>query len=71
VEAVEIIKEVSRLPIKEKITVMEKILDSLRGDISKDNDLEIGAQTLLSEYKNNQELTVFTSIDADDFYETK
>lgn len=66
----ELIREIQRLPIAKRIYVIEKTVHSIRTQEDK-NIMKKAADTLLSDYKTDKELTVFTSLDFEDFYETK
>lgn len=66
----EILKEIGHLPLNEKLSLLEK---AIREIIKQNNkqQLSVAAESMENEYKTNKDLTVFTSIDMDDFYETK
>ncbi|MFO7935511.1 MAG: hypothetical protein R6U78_15720 [Bacteroidales bacterium] len=66
----DIIKEIRKLPIRERIYVIEKAIHSIREEEDK-LELNQAAEALSEEYKTNTELTAFTSIDFEDFYETR
>jgi len=66
----EIIKEIQRLPIQKRIYVIEKTIRSIRRQENK-YQIKKAADTLYADYLNNTELTVFTDIDFEDFYEAK
>ena len=66
----EIIKEIQKLPVQKRIYVIEKTIHSIR---KKDdtNQLKKAADKLLIDYQSDKELTAFTGIDFEDFYEAK
>ncbi len=66
----EIIREIKKLPLEDKISVIEKTLKSLRTDSIR-HPLERASEILYHDYKTDKELTAFTSIDFDKFYEAK
>ncbi len=66
----EIIKEINRLPLRKRIYVIEKAIHSIREQEEKEQ-MSKAVDSLYSDYKNDKELTVFTNIDFEDFYETK
>jgi len=66
----EIIKEIQRLPIQKRIYVIEKTIHSLRKH-ENTNQMKKAADTLYADYKSDKELTVFTNLDFEDFYEAK
>ena len=66
----DIIKEIERLPLSKRIYVIERAIQSIR----KNEDLqqmEEAANALLSDYRSDYELTAFTTVDMDEFYEAK
>ncbi len=66
----EIIREIKRLPVSKRIYVVEKTMRSIR--TQEDEDImKKAADALYSDYKTNTELTVFTNLDFEGFYETK
>lgn len=66
----ELIKEIERLPLQKRIYVIEKALQSIRHQ-EDSAQMELAVNELYSEYKTNPELTAFTNIDFEDFYESK
>ena len=62
----ELIKEIQRLPINERILIVERTLKSIRMNQSKKR-MEKAANVLHEDYRSDDELTVFTDIDFDDF----
>jgi len=65
-----ILEEILKLPIAKQLYVVEKTMNSIRAEEEK-NEMERAAEILLSEYEENEELTIFTQIDFDDFYEAR
>ena len=63
----EIIKEIEKLPVEKRILVIEKSIHSLRLEENK-NQMKKAANTLLTEYKIDKELTSFTDLDFENFY---
>ncbi len=66
----EIIKEIEQLPIRKRIYVIEKTLYSIRKQEDK-YQLEKAADAVLTDYVSDLELTAFSNLDYEDFYETK
>ena len=66
----DIIKEIQRLPISKRIYVVEKTMHSIR-TIEDKNVMKKAADVLYSDYKTDKELTTFTNLDFEDFYEAK
>lgn len=70
-EIVQIIDEINRLPLTEKIRVVEIVLRNIRRETEKTPNLAEGANALKFDYENDAELTAFTALDAESFYEAK
>jgi hypothetical protein len=66
----EILKVIQRLPISDRIYVVEKTMHSIR-ILEEQNAMKKASEILLSDYKTDSELTVFTKLDFEDFYEAK
>jgi len=66
----DLLKEIERLPIKKRLLLIEKTLQTIRKKEDFD-EMQIAAESLYSDYKNDQELTAFTNIDFENFYETR
>ena len=66
----EIIKEIQQLPLQKRIYVIEEIIRSIRRQSEK-NQMEIAAESLYEDYSTDKNLTAFTDIDFENFYETK
>ena len=66
----ELLKEIDRLPLNEKLSLLEKAIK----DILKHNyeqQMTIAANSLENEYKTNNDLIALSNLDFEDFYETK
>lgn len=66
----DLIKAIQRLPISERIYVVEKTIHSIRAHEDK-SVMKKAADSLMTDYKTDTELTAFTDLDFEDFYETK
>lgn len=66
----ELIKEIERLPIQKRFFVIERAIHSIRQKEDK-NQMKHAAELLLTDYKNDSELTAFNNLDFEDFYEAK
>jgi hypothetical protein len=66
----EIIKEIQRLPVQERIYVIEKTIHSIREHEDK-NQMEKAADALLADYNTDKELTAFATLDFEEFYEAR
>jgi hypothetical protein len=67
----QIVEEINRLPLAEKIHVIELVLKSIRQETDKSPSLAEGARALLQDYENDKELTAFTALGGEDFYESR
>jgi hypothetical protein len=65
----EILREIKKLPYAERLVIVEETLKIIKEE--PDKSLEKGVQEMESEYKTNKDLTAFSSLDKDDFYEAK
>ncbi|MFO7923816.1 MAG: hypothetical protein R6U58_09015 [Bacteroidales bacterium] len=66
----ELIKEIQKLPVRKRIYVIERTIRLLRKQ-EEANQMEIAAESLYEDYKDNKELTAFTNIDFENFYEAR
>jgi len=66
----DLIKQIEQLPLQDRIELVEKVMHSIK-EQTKENSMTKAAESLYADYKNDRELTVFTDIDLDNFYETK
>ncbi len=66
----ELVQEIERLPFEKKIFVMEEILKSIKRDKTS-NSMQRAAEQLYEDYVNDSELTAFSALDTDDFYEAR
>jgi hypothetical protein len=65
----EILNSIKQLPFNQRLSLIEKALKTLHE--SEDTQLEKAANSLLADYNNDSNLTAFTSIDFDKFYEAR
>ena len=65
----EILQSIKQLPFNERLSIIEKALKTLHE--SAENQLEKAANTMLADYKNDKNLTAFTALDFEKFYETR
>lgn len=66
---VNILRELERLPLTERLFVIERTLKSIRTE--KEKSLKVAVDSLYNDYKSDKELTVFTQLDKEPFYETR
>jgi len=68
-EALEIIRTVNRLPMSQQMLVAERIIHSIRK--REQPPMEMAAERLYADYMTDENLTVFTRLDCEDFYEAR
>ena len=66
----EILREINKLSLQERLLIIEKALETIRANET-DQQLSIAAESMAPEYKSNKELTAFTSLDLENFYEAR
>lgn len=69
-ETKEIIDEIRKLSFRERLRIIETTAKTIHLEDDK-KQMEMVAEELYNDYKNNPELTVFTDLDLEDFYETR
>ncbi|GFP21263.1 hypothetical protein HKBW3S43_01122 [Candidatus Hakubella thermalkaliphila] len=74
---VEILEELKKLTIPERLTVVEGVLHLIREDLEhgqllswteRKRQLATAAEALLPDYTAGGEMTIFTALDSEDFY---
>ena len=68
-QAADIMHDISRLSISQRMLIVKHIIRSIRHDEQK--PLKKAAEHLYTDYLNDKELTIFTKLDCEDFYETR
>ncbi|MGO3182517.1 MAG: hypothetical protein ACTIJ9_06755 [Aequorivita sp.] len=69
-ETKELFKEIKRLSVEQRMRLIEKTLKSIRKS-NFEKSMSMAAEKLSPDYKSDQELTVFTELDYEKFYETR
>ena len=69
IQTTDIMHNISRLPVSQRMLIVEYIIRSIRYE--EQQPLEKAAERLYKDYLNDKELTVFTQLDCEDFYETR
>jgi hypothetical protein len=69
-QIIDLIQEIQRLPLTKRFYVVEEIIKSIKKE-EMNHQMELAANELYSDYVNDKDLTAFTSLDFDTFYETK
>lgn len=65
----EIIQEIQRLSLTKRFYVVEETLKSIKRE-ELNYQMSLAAEELYNDYVNDKELTAFTSLDLEHFYET-
>lgn len=69
-ETKEIISEIEKLTVKERLQIIEKTARTIQIDDEREQ-MKKAADQLYDDYKDDAELTAFTDLDLEDFYETR
>jgi len=69
-ETREIIRAIRKLPVSKRMLIVEKTLRTIRESETRKRMVE-AAESLSDDYRNDKELTAFTQLDYEGFYETK
>lgn len=69
-QTIDIIHEIQRLPLTKRFYVVEETIKSIKKE-EMNHQMELAANELFEDYTNNKELTAFTSLDIEHFYEAK
>ncbi|MEA5138234.1 hypothetical protein [Arcicella rigui] len=69
-QTLDLIQEIQRLPLTKRFYVIEETLKSIKKE-EMQQQMELAANELYDDYVNDKELTVFTSLDFENFYETR
>lgn len=74
-EAMQILEAIQRLPLSDKLLLVELILRKVKEEITsgewEEEERRKAAEVLLADYREDEELTAFTIIDQEGFYEAK
>jgi hypothetical protein len=69
-QAIDLVQEIQRLPLAKRFYIVEETIKSIKKE-EMQHQMELAANELYNDYVNDKELTIFTSLDFDNFYETK
>lgn len=69
-QTIDIIKEIQNLPLEKIFFLVEELIKAIKmEEIS--HKMESAVKELIGDYTTDKELTSFTALDFEDFYETK
>jgi len=69
-ETATIIHEIDSMPAYKRMFIVEHVIRSIRLN-NQENSLEMAADRLYADYSDDKELTAFTPLDCEDFYEPR
>jgi hypothetical protein len=69
-QTLDIMQEINRLPLNKRFYVVEETIKSIKKE-EMSHQMELAANALYNDYVSNKDLTAFTSLDLDSFYEAK
>ena len=69
-ETAALIQEIDNLPAYKRMLIVEQIIRSIRLK-NQEQTLEMAADRLYDDYVNDKDLTIFTQLDCEDFYEPR
>jgi len=69
-ETREIIRAITKLPVSKRILIVERTLKTIRESETRKRMI-IAVDSLMDDYQNDTELTAFTLLDYEGFYEAK
>ena len=65
-----IIQEINRLPIVKRMYIAEQTLRNIRLE-ERQSSMKAAADVMLKSYQTDKDLTIFTQLDCENFYETR
>jgi hypothetical protein len=68
-EVLDIIRTVNRLPLSQQMLIAERIIHSVRH--REQPSMKTAAELLLQDYLTDENLTIFTQLDCENFYEAR
>lgn len=69
-QTLDILREIQKLPLIKRFYVIEETLKIIKKE-ELSHQMDLAANELFEEYTKNKELTSFTDIDFESFYEAK
>ena len=66
----DLIQEIKRLPLTKKFYVVEETIKAIKKE-EMIQQMELAANEFIDDYKNDNDLKVFTSLDFEGFYEAR
>lgn len=69
-QTAQLMQEIFKLPLDKKFFVVEQTLKSIKSEEG-NNHLAVAAEIMYEDYMNDKELTAFTALDFENFYEAR
>lgn len=69
-QTIDIMQEIQRLPLIKKFYVVEETIKSIKKE-ELNHQMEFAVKELYNDYANDKDLTAFTNLDLENFYEAK
>ena len=69
-QTIEIMQEIQRLPLNKKFYVVEETIKAIKKE-EINHQIEFAVNELYDDYVNDKNLTAFTTLDFEHFYEAK
>lgn len=66
----ELIREIQNLPMRQRIYVIERTMHLMRKQ-EETEQMERASEELYADYVSDRELTIFTNLDIENFYEAR
>jgi len=63
------IQEINKLPLTDKLLIIERTVKDIRQDSK--SDLDQAVDILYNDYRTGKELTIFTELDSESLYEAR
>ena len=67
----QLLSEINRLPMPERLRLVELAIHSIRETATAKPPMAEAARLLLADYESDPELTAFTALDHEHFYEAR
>lgn len=69
-QTLDLLEEIRRLPLSKRYLVIEETIKSIQKE-EMQQQMELAVNELYNDYVSDEELTAFSSLDLENFYETK
>jgi len=66
----DLMREIELLPLSKQMVLIERTLRSIR-EHELNSKMSMAVKSLMDDYRSDKELTAFTALDMENFYETR